>query len=66
MATKAKLYAPIPMALQPRDIGTAINYLKTARDLLRDCGCKNAADKVRRALKSAEGAERHAIGMLSR
>lgn len=44
-------------------IQVAIVDLKQARDILRDVGCKYAADYVARALKSAEGAERHAIGL---
>jgi hypothetical protein len=39
---------------------TAITKLREARDLFRKVGATRAADKVRRALKSAEGAERHA------
>lgn len=39
---------------------TAIECLRTARDNLRKIGSKNAADYVARAMKSAEGALRHA------
>lgn len=38
----------------------AIHHLKAARDLLRGAGANKAADYVARALKSAEGAARHA------
>ncbi|RWM32588.1 MAG: hypothetical protein EOR84_30565 [Mesorhizobium sp.] len=37
----------------------AIEHLREARKLLKGIGAKRAVDKVRRALKSAEGAERH-------
>lgn len=38
----------------------ACEALKMARDLLRYAACPKAADKTRSALKSAEGAYRHA------
>jgi hypothetical protein len=38
----------------------AIHHLRIARDLLRKVGAKKSVDRVRHALKSAEGAERHA------
>lgn len=37
----------------------AIEHLREARKLLKGIGAKRAVQKVRRALKSAEGAERH-------
>jgi hypothetical protein len=37
----------------------AIVKLRQARELLKKAGATRASDKVRRALKSAEGAERH-------
>ena len=37
--------------------------MRAARDHLHKAGTKNAADYVRRALKSVEGAERHALRM---
>jgi len=40
-------------------VNRAIEYLKIARDALADADAPKAADKVRRALKSAEGAYRH-------
>lgn len=42
-----------------RYIALAITSLRTARNLLADSGAPKAADAVRRALKSAEGAYRH-------
>lgn len=60
MLTKAKRTAVVPAWHQPEMIARAIADLKTARNTLRDCGCSNAADYVARALKSAEGALRHA------
>jgi hypothetical protein len=42
------------------NIRLAIADLKGARDRLRFAGANKAADYVARALKSAEGAERHA------
>jgi len=43
------------------EIRAAIAKLREARDLLAHAGAKRAAEYVRRALKSAEGAERHAL-----
>jgi hypothetical protein len=40
-------------------VQTATVKLREARDLLKGAGAKRATDKVRLALKSAEGAERH-------
>ncbi|WP_164898776.1 hypothetical protein [Mesorhizobium sp. M7A.F.Ca.MR.362.00.0.0] len=37
----------------------AIEHLRAARKLLKQVGAKRAVQKVRQALKSAEGAERH-------
>lgn len=37
----------------------ALDHLRYARDLLKALGATRALDKVRRALKSAEGADRH-------
>jgi hypothetical protein len=62
MITKAKRRATIAAADQPAEIQIAINRMCEARDILRACGAKNAADYVARALKSAEGAYRHAKG----
>lgn len=41
-------------------VQTAIKDLKLVRDGLRAVNCSAAADAVARALKSVEGAERHA------
>lgn len=47
-------------------IGVACRMLEDARDSLAGAGAKRAADYVRRALKSARGAERHAIRIVGR
>ncbi len=39
--------------------------IKSARDDLRKVGCKSAADYAQKALKSAEGAVRHAQRLCS-
>lgn len=44
----------------------AIEHLRIARNMLAGCGARKAADKVRRAMKSAEGAQRHVDGLHSR
>lgn len=41
------------------DIGLAIAMLRRARDLLKGAGAHKTADRVRKALTSAGGAERH-------
>jgi len=61
--THAKRRAVIQPEAQPAAIALSIRHLKNARGILRKCGCKNAADAVARALKSAAGAERHARNM---
>lgn len=38
----------------------AIEHLREARKLLAEVGARKSVDRVRHALKSAEGAERHA------
>jgi hypothetical protein len=43
-------------------IKSARHALRFARDRLREAGADKAADYVARALKSAEGAQRHADG----
>lgn len=40
-------------------IEAALESLKRARGLLRECGAAKAAESVARAIKSAEGAQRH-------
>lgn len=57
---KAKRRAREPAHRAPVRIGHALQMLRQARGILRDCGSKPAADYVQRALKSAEGAKRHA------
>lgn len=61
--TKAKRRASVYLHDRPRVIQMAIGELAEARDMLRGCGSKNAADYVARAMKSAEGALRHAARM---
>ena len=41
------------------DLKEAVSALRTARDRMRGADCPNALRKIRGALKSAEGAERH-------
>jgi len=41
-------------------IGIAHAHLREARDLLAQAGCPQATKAVRRAMKSVEGAQRHA------
>ena len=48
------------------DTRAALVLLLTARDLLRGAGSNNAADKVRRAIKSTQGAVNHAERMYKR
>ncbi len=60
MITKAKRRCGAEPHEQWILIRRAIDQLKAARDDLRGAGSKNAADYVARALKSAEGALRHA------
>lgn len=48
------------------DVQAAIKHLRDARRLLRQSGARRAADYVGRAIKSAEGAERHAAGVANR
>lgn len=50
----------------PARIKQAIECLHHARRLLRKAGCKRAAQRVRGALKSAEGAHRHAENLKNR
>jgi len=44
-------------------IEQAIEDLKSARELLKRAGALHSVEMVRRALKSAEGAGRHAQGL---
>lgn len=41
-------------------VDAAMEHLRKARDLLKDAGAKKALERVRSALKSADGARRHA------
>jgi hypothetical protein len=56
---------PLPQT-DVNNIALAIADLKGVRDRLRFAGADRAANYVARALKSAEGALRHAEGMASR
>jgi hypothetical protein len=44
---------------QAAALGRALQYLKLARSCLAYAECPAALDKVRSAIKSVEGAERH-------
>ena len=44
-----------------RSIEKALRHLRVARNFLRRAGAPKAADYAARTLKSAEGAERHAL-----
>jgi hypothetical protein len=48
------------------DVADAIELLRLARDLLRRAKAPRAVERVRLAIKSADGALRHAQGMRSR
>lgn len=53
-----------PTPIPDRDlIDEAIQHAKIARDLLVRAGARHAADAQRRALKSLDGAARHAARM---
>lgn len=47
-------------------IHVAVQSLKMARNDLREAGAHHAAEYVARAIKSAEGAQRHAFGVAGR
>jgi hypothetical protein len=51
---------PLAVLARRDRIGAAIRHLREARDSLRLAGADKAADYVARALKSTEGAYRHA------
>lgn len=58
-----------PREVTPRQlecIACAISRLQVAREFLCDAGACNAAAYVARAIKSAEGAKRHAEGLVLR
>lgn len=46
-------------AAQLAAVDLAVMHLRAARDLLRRVGAKRTLTKVRKALKSADGARRH-------
>lgn len=46
---------------QRQALARAWEHLRAARDELRVADCPRTLDKVRRALKSADGAHRHAV-----
>lgn len=48
------------------DIAEAVQLLRQARDLLREAGASRAVVRVRDALASPEGAERHVRHRLKR
>lgn len=66
MSTRAKRAAKVARGRQPIEIHMALEQMRGARTRLRDCGCKRAAEYLSRAIKSAEGAYRHAQGMARR
>ncbi len=47
-------------------VDVALGYLHAARKLLKEADCPQALDKVRLAIKSAEGARRHVSTRLNR
>jgi hypothetical protein len=64
--TQAKQRASAHVLGQPEHIGDALKLLAHARDILRSCGCKHAADYVAGAMKSTQGARNHAEHMRRR
>jgi hypothetical protein len=60
-----KAHEKEPVTRQER-IKLAAELVKMARNHLRAAGAHNAADYVARALKSVEGAQRHARGLETR
>ncbi len=61
--TKPSSNAPVTRLEQIR---YALLCARTARDWLRQAGAHNAAGYVARAIKSVEGAERHAVNLDAR
>jgi hypothetical protein len=53
----------IPAPPNVREAQRALMWLRQARDALTSIGAVKAADRVRAAIRSAEGARRHAIRM---
>ena len=66
MVTKASINSRLEASGQRHNVERAILLLRQARDALVRAKAPRAADKVRRALKSAEGAHRHAHGRCTR
>lgn len=52
--------AGVPEGLRLAAVTAALEKLREARNLLRDAGAMQAAEYVARAMKSVEGAQRHA------
>lgn len=50
----------LPPYQREQMIRRALGELRLSRDILRRCGANNAADYVARAIKSVDGALRHA------
>lgn len=57
---KAASNSPLTDAEKVSAIDLSLTHLRQARERLRAAGAKNAADYVARAIKSTEGAKRHA------
>lgn len=50
-----------PIAIDTRtNVEAALKHLRIARDLLYKADCPRALEKTRAAIKSADGADRHA------
>ena len=64
--TPEQIRASVDAMLALDAINDALNDLATARDKLRNAGAPRAADYVARAMKSADGARRHAEGKFLR
>jgi hypothetical protein len=61
-----RLESRYPPRERPLRIAEALRLLREARNILRDAGAPLALAAVRRAMKSTEGAERHAWCQRSR
>lgn len=48
---------------RPERIKVAVDFVRKARAILKDAGANHAAAYVARALKSVEGAHRHAMAL---
>lgn len=58
--------APAVAESAATEVAAAVRLLREARDRLRRAGAMRAADRVAAALRSAEGAARHAAGLAVR